>query len=102
MLTEKKKIALAKVAAANQQASNMFSAFSNSKVQNSNDILTVGVSSSDDDLDDHDADDNVHKHKSKLTAATDDKQTLTLIDQLKTQQSLIESLKQESNVSIHI
>ena len=87
-------MALAKVAAAKQRASNMFSAFSSSKVQKSNDILTVGVSSSDDDSDDHDANDNVHVRKSKLTAATD-KQTLTLIDQLKTQQSLIESLKQE-------
>ena len=68
----------------------MFSAFPSSKVQNSD--ITVDISSSDDD----EANDRDKVHKSRVTTPTaTDKQTLTLFEQLKTQQSLIESLKKQ-------
>lgn len=83
--SEKKKSALAKVAAAKERASSMFSAFPCSKIKVQNDT-TLDISSSDDELDSE------VKDCGNKTVTPTYKQTLTL---LQTQQSLIDSLKKQ-------
>ena len=83
-VSEKKKKALAKVTAAKERASQMFSAFPSAKMQPS--VGTVDISSSEDDGDFEPRDEQANEPYM---------QKGQMFQQVKTQQSLIDSLKKQ-------